>query len=181
MIQTVTNHSRAQEGTGASRSGRTGAAAPDFRALFRGKTSGAPTPQAASPAVEKTPAKAALQTAAQAPAAKALLQTAVQAPPAKSQPADPARARTEAAAQDNGLPVAFTQSSIETTMNQWLAGVLQRQNEQRTQIYNNALEGWKNVNARNRELGLPEIPPPAAPELAQVAPMPPGWWFTITS
>ncbi len=68
-------------------------------------------------------------------------------------------------------------AAVENHMNQWLMGVLQRQNESRMEAYNNALEGWKNVNARNRELGLPETPPPPPPQLASIAPMPPGWWF----
>ncbi|HWQ56904.1 MAG TPA: hypothetical protein VN442_24665 [Bryobacteraceae bacterium] len=79
------------------------------------------------------------------------------------------------------LPDIFGRTAIENHMNQWLMGVLQRQNETRTAAYNNALEGWKNVNARNREMGLAEIAPPEPPVLEAVAPMEPGWWFETHS
>jgi len=96
-------------------------------------------------------------------------------------PAASAAASSALPASPAGLPYAFTPQAIENHMNQWLMGVLQRQNEVRMQIYNNAVEGWQNVNARNRELGLPEIPAPPPPELAEVAPMPAGWWFQTHS
>jgi hypothetical protein len=60
-------------------------------------------------------------------------------------------------------------------------GVLRRQNDVRMQVYQNAVDGWKNTNARNRMLGIPEVAPPPPPELAEIAPMPEGWWFRINS
>lgn len=94
-------------------------------------------------------------------------------------------AATTAAAEDQestsststALPDIFSRTAIENHMNKWLMGVIQRQNETRIEAYNNALEGWKNVNARNRELGLAETAAPDPPVLEAVAPMEPGWWF----
>lgn len=77
------------------------------------------------------------------------------------------------------LPGLFAPAAFEAHMNQWWMGLMQRQNETRMQAYENAMNGWRNVNTRNRELGIPEIPPPPPPELVPVEPKEPGWWFQI--
>jgi hypothetical protein len=87
----------------------------------------------------------------------------------------------DAAAGPADMPLAFTPQGVEDHMNQWLVSVLRQQNDFQMQTYNQAMEGWKNTNARNRELGLPEVPPPPAPQLAEAAPMPPGWWLQAHS
>ena len=96
-------------------------------------------------------------------------------------PATEAPDASEAVPFSSTFASPFSPQSVENTMNQWLMGLLRQQNLTREQGYQNVLDGWKNVNAHNREMGLPETPPPPPPEMAEVAPMPEGWWFKITS
>lgn len=75
------------------------------------------------------------------------------------------------------LPTAFTPPAIESHMNAWLIGIINRENAVKTQTYEQALAGWNNGASRYRELGLPVPPRPEAPELAKAEGMPQGWWF----
>jgi hypothetical protein len=160
MIQ-ATNAAKQNSAAAAGTTGRPATksvSTPSFIDLFRGKTA----------EQSKTAAKA--QAAAGTKAA---------AEPGPAPIVSKAAASTQA--EPAGLPPAFSSQAVENHMNQWLMGVLQQQNDIRSQLYNQAVDGWKNCNARNRELGLPEAPPPPPPELVEVAPMPPGWWSQCNS
>ena len=65
-------------------------------------------------------------------------------------------------------------------MNNWLQSATQAANDQKMQIYNQALANWKLNEPRYRALGLPVPPQPDPPTLDPVKPMPPGWWFEDT-
>ena len=177
MIQTTTaaNGNRIAAEAASSQSRRTASsngATADFRALFSGTTASQTTSSTSvSGSATAAPQVSPPQTRAVATAASES---------AGSQSISTPAVATAAPDSAGGLSI-FTPQAVENHMNEWLAGVLTRQNEITMQAYNNVLDGWKNTNARNRELGLPEVPPPPQPELASTGPMPEGWWFKITS
>jgi hypothetical protein len=145
-----TKNTAAPEGFQAPRRGAAARAGrPDFRALFRGAA-----PKAASQP-QQPPQSQPAATPATAPAAFTY-----------TLPSTPA-----------GLPDMFSPAAFEARMNQWHMGLTQRLNDAAMENYRLVVDGWKNTNTRHRELGLPELPPPAPPQLASVEPMAPGWWF----
>ena len=62
-------------------------------------------------------------------------------------------------------------------MNAWLENVTQNENNQKIQIYQQAMTDWKANSVQYQALGLPVPPPPAPPTLDPVQSMPTGWWF----
>jgi hypothetical protein len=171
MIATTQNRIARQTATEpARRSAGTRSTQSDFQSLLSQATPGAAAATTSGSVPASTTGKTGTGAKASAGSAKASASTAAATGP---QPAS----TTPNTASANP----FSRESVEDSMNTWLKGVLQRQNEVRMQLYQNALEGWKNTNARNRELGLPEISAPAAPELAEVTSMPAGYWFRVDS
>jgi hypothetical protein len=65
----------------------------------------------------------------------------------------------------------------EATMNAWLQNYTQWSNDQKTQIYQQAMADWQTNNQRCQDLGLPAPPKPTPPILDAVEPKPTGWWF----
>jgi hypothetical protein len=65
----------------------------------------------------------------------------------------------------------------EDRMNGWLQNYTQYCNDQKTKIYQQALNDWQINDAHYKELGLKSPPPPTPPTLDPVASMPQGWWF----
>jgi len=72
----------------------------------------------------------------------------------------------------------MNQSQVEAHMNGWLENVTQQANNQKEQIYQQAMSDWQINSQRAQDLGLPAPPQPAAPKLDLVQPMPTGFWFT---
>ena len=64
-------------------------------------------------------------------------------------------------------------------MNRWYMELMQHINGNRMEVYNQAMADWKVNAARHRELGLPDLPAPQAPQLEAVEAKPAGWWFQI--
>ncbi len=69
------------------------------------------------------------------------------------------------------------QGQVEAHMNAWLENVTQNSNDQKMQIYQQAMTDWKANSVQYQALGMPVPPPPAPPNLDAVQPMPTGWWF----
>ena len=65
----------------------------------------------------------------------------------------------------------------EATMNAWLQSYTQWSNDQKTQIYQQAMANWEINNQRCQDLGLQAPPKPTPPTLDAVEPKPTGWWF----
>ena len=62
-------------------------------------------------------------------------------------------------------------------MNAWLENVTQQANNQKLQVYQQAVTDWQTNCERCQDLGLPAPKPPTPPTLDPVQPMPSGWWF----
>jgi hypothetical protein len=69
------------------------------------------------------------------------------------------------------------QTQVEAHMNAWLENVTQNANDQKMQIYQQAMTDWQTNCQRCQDLGLPAPPQPTTPNLDPVQPMPAGWWF----
>jgi len=65
----------------------------------------------------------------------------------------------------------------ECRMNYWYIGELTRENAAKVQIYMQAWQNWVANASQYRALNLPIPPPPQPPVLADVGPMPAGYWF----
>ena len=65
----------------------------------------------------------------------------------------------------------------EATMNTWLQNYTKWSNDNKTQIYQQAMVNWQLNSQRCQELGLPAPEQPKPPTLDPVQPMPAGWWF----
>ena len=69
------------------------------------------------------------------------------------------------------------QGQVEAHMNGWLENETQNENNQKMQIYQQAMADWKANSVQYQALGMPVPPPPPPPTLDPVQPMPTGWWF----
>jgi hypothetical protein len=98
--------------------------------------------------------------------------------PAAVAAADPA-ATAALTPQPAGVPIGYGPAAVEDNMNRWYMALMQHINGSRMAVYNQAMADWKVNAARHRELGLPDLPPPAAPQLEAVEAKPAGWWFQI--
>jgi hypothetical protein len=65
----------------------------------------------------------------------------------------------------------------EQTMNDWLQNYTKWSNDNKTQIYQQALSNWQINDQRCQELGIASPPKPAPPALEPIQGMPSGWWF----
>lgn len=65
----------------------------------------------------------------------------------------------------------------EQTMNDWLQNYTKWSNDNKTQIYQQALYNWQLNDQRCHELGIASPPKPAPPTLDPIQSMPSGWWF----
>lgn len=65
----------------------------------------------------------------------------------------------------------------EATMNAWLQNYTQWTNDNKTQVYQQAMADWRINNQRCQDLGIAAPPQPTAPTLEAVQPKPAGWWF----
>jgi hypothetical protein len=65
----------------------------------------------------------------------------------------------------------------ESTMNAWLQNYTKWSNDNKTQIYQQAMANWQLNNQRCQELGIAPPAPPAPPTHDPIQPMPAGWWF----
>ena len=72
----------------------------------------------------------------------------------------------------------LNRSQVEAHMNAWWENVTQQSNNQKLQVYQQAMSDWQLNNAHCQDLGLPSPPQPTAPTLDPVGPMPTGWWFS---
>ena len=92
------------------------------------------------------------------------------------------------AADDSGTPAStpipippitdvHDKNQVEAHMNAWLENVTQHANDQKTQIYQQAMKDWQANCDRCQALGLQPPPQPTPPALDPVQPMPSGWWF----
>jgi hypothetical protein len=114
---------------------------------------------------------------AQTEPAAAGAQSASPPPAAPAEPAPAAALPPEPA----GVPIGFGPAAVEANMNRWYMELMRNINGNRMEVYNHAMADWK-VNAeRHRALGLPDVPPPTAPQLEAIEPKPEGWWFQIHS
>ena len=71
----------------------------------------------------------------------------------------------------------MNKSQHESTMNAWLQNYTKWSNDNKTQIYQQALANWQLNNQRCQELGLKTPAKPAPPTLDPIQPMPEGYWF----
>jgi hypothetical protein len=101
--------------------------------------------------------------------------------PAPAAAAEPAPAAAALPPQPAGVPIAYGPAAIEDHMNRWYMELMQHINGNRMEVYNQAMADWKVNAARHRDLGLPDLPAPEAPQLEAVEPKPEGWWFQIHS
>jgi hypothetical protein len=65
----------------------------------------------------------------------------------------------------------------ESTMNSWLQNYTKWSNDNKTQIYQQAMANWQLNDQRCQELGLAAPPKPTPPTLDPVQPMATGYWF----
>ena len=65
----------------------------------------------------------------------------------------------------------------EATMNSWLQNYTKWSNDNKTQIYQQAMVNWQLNDQRCQELGLASPSQPKAPTLDPVESMPAGYWF----
>ena len=65
----------------------------------------------------------------------------------------------------------------ETTMNDWLQNYTKWSNDNKTQIYQQALANWELNDQRCQEIGIDSPPKPTPPTLDPIQPMPAGYWF----
>jgi len=65
----------------------------------------------------------------------------------------------------------------ENTMNAWLQNYTKWSNDQKTQIYQQAMYNWQLNSQRCQELGIDGPPKPPPPKLDPIEPKPAGWWF----
>jgi hypothetical protein len=65
----------------------------------------------------------------------------------------------------------------EQTMNDWLQNYTKWSNDNKTQIYQQAMINWQLNDQRCQELGIASPPKPTPPTLDPVQPMPTGYWF----
>ena len=63
------------------------------------------------------------------------------------------------------------------TMNAWLQNYTRWENDNKSQIYQQAMYNWELNNQRCRELGMDPPPKPTPPTLAPIQNMPAGYWF----
>ena len=110
----------------------------------------------------------------------ALFQAQTEPAGASAQEAPPAPAAT-APPQPAGVPIGYGPAAVENNMNRWYMELMQHINGNRMEVYNQAMADWKVNAARHRELGLPDLPAPQAPQLEAVEAKPAGWWFQIHS
>ena len=65
----------------------------------------------------------------------------------------------------------------ESTMNAWLQNYTKWTNDNKTQIYQQAMANWQLNDQRCQELGIASPPKPTAPTLNPIQSMPAGYWF----
>jgi hypothetical protein len=65
----------------------------------------------------------------------------------------------------------------EQTMNDWLQNYTKWSNDNKTQIYQQAMMNWQLNDQRCQELGIASPPKPTPPTLDPIQPMPAGYWF----
>ncbi len=79
------------------------------------------------------------------------------------------------------LPSVFTREAFEYRMNNWLTATINRQNEQKMDVYNQAVKDWETNAQRCRELGIAAPQAPKPPQLETAEAKPAGWWFQANS
>jgi hypothetical protein len=65
----------------------------------------------------------------------------------------------------------------ENTMNDWLQNYTKWSNDNKTQIYQQAMIDWQVNDQRCRDLGVTPPPKPTPPALDPIQRMPAGYWF----
>jgi hypothetical protein len=71
----------------------------------------------------------------------------------------------------------FNPAQHEAKMNNWYIQTTQASNQQKLTQYQRAVADWKENAAHCQDLGIAAPPPPQAPVLNAVGPMPDGYWF----
>jgi hypothetical protein len=64
------------------------------------------------------------------------------------------------------------------TMNDWLQNYTKWSNDNKTQIYQQAMINWQQNDQRCQALGIASPPKPAPPTLDPIQPMPASYWFS---
>jgi hypothetical protein len=99
-------------------------------------------------------------------------------------PAVPAPKAPDPITSSPWLPAGFVgdtdlmnKAQHESTMNSWLQNYTSWSNDNKTQIYQQAMANWQQNDQRCQELGIARPPQPTAPTLDPIQPMPAGYWF----